>query len=112
MKSIVNIIMSGSLALLLSGCNEKETAPSPGPRTDVAAEAQRSAVLEKNLQEEQQRGGALAKALQESECQKGAAEKSRGGWQIAAFVFGGGSLLAIFVGAALGSRARHDAKIQ
>ena len=113
MRSIKLVMIAGVLPLL-AGCPEGsgsgQTSPPPSPTP--SAEARRLVILEQELREEREKLGRLGAALAESQRQKTEREESQHQWQMASFALAGGCLLAIFAGAALGTRARHEARPQ
>ncbi len=110
MRSIIKLVIISGVLPLLAGCPEGYGSgqPSPPPSPTPSAEARRSAILEQELRDEREKLGRLTKALAESQRQKTEQEESRHRWQVATFALAGSCLLAIFAGAALGTRARHD----
>ena len=109
MRSIKLVIIAVVLPLL-AGCPEGSGNGqlSPPPSPTPSAEARRSAILEQELRDEREKLGRLTKALAESQRHETEWEASRHQWQVASFALAGGCLLAIFAGAALGTRARHE----
>ena len=114
MTSITKVVIITGVLPLLAGCPEGSGngQPSPPPSPTPSAEARHSAILEQELRDEREKLGKLTKALAESQRQKTEREESRHRWQVASFVLAGGCLLAIFAGAALGTRARHETRPQ
>ena len=114
MTSITKLVIITGVLPLLAGCPEGSGngQPAPPPSPTPSAEARRSAILEQELREEREKLGRLTKALAECQWQKSEQEESRHRWQVASFALGGGCLLAIFAGAALGTRARHETRPQ
>ena len=118
MRIIFKIIMAGVVPLLSAGCGPKRVPNtenrSPAPQKTEAA---RQAVsLERQLREARQQRDQLARALQQSKKDRDKMEfaknESVNRWRAATVLFGGGSIVALGFGAALGSRARHDGTAQ
>lgn len=110
MRSITRLVILSGCIPLLAGCPEdggSGQASPPSPKKP-SAEAQRSAVLERELQGERDKVQALTKAIQERERKLVERDASINRWQEASFALAGGCFLGVFAGAALGSRARHD----
>ena len=112
MRFITKLVIISGVFPLLAGCpgDSGNGLPSPPPSPTPSAESRRSAILEQELREEREKLGRLTKALAESQRQKTEREESRHRWQMASFALAGVCMLAIFAGAALGTRARHEAR--
>ena len=110
MRFITRLVIIAGCIPLLAGCHEDGSGgqSSPPSTRKPQAEVQRSATLERELQVEREKVQALTKAVQEGDRKLVEYDAARSRWQLASFALAGGCILAVFAGAALGSRARHD----
>ena len=113
MKLTQSFILFASF-LLLAGCDDsnhsgKSLPPSPTP---APAQGGRPSVLEQQLQEERDKRNQLELTIHRMEERRIAVETereaSRSRWQVSAMLLGCGCVISLFVGAALGTKARND----
>lgn len=117
MRFTSKIILSCLLPLFLAGCPDSDSdtqAPSPTPTP--AKEFRQIAALESQLEDARQQQEGLSQALRKSEESRGQMEtdlqETVSRWRTASFVFGGGCIVTLILGAALGSKARRDGTAQ
>lgn len=112
MKLITTFILSMSI-LLLAGCDDsdkpsgKSASPNPSPPSSQQARPS----VEQQLQEERDKRSQLELTIHRIDerrvAKEAEMETSRSRWQVGAMLLGCGCIVSLFVGAALGTKARN-----